>query len=94
VDTQIEFVDCPAHVDDEGTLRCGLPAEDLDRFNLRSTDGWLAAAMIACPAKHRFSAPLDSLDAKRRRVHSSDCPKRTDRPRPRFVSAPGVEPSS
>jgi hypothetical protein len=65
VDTQIEFIECPAHIDDEATLRCGLPAEILDRFNLWSTDGWLAAAVIVCPAKHRFSAPLDSLVAQR-----------------------------
>jgi hypothetical protein len=65
VDTQIEFIQCPAHVDDEATLGCGHPAEILDRFNLWATDGWFAATVIVCPAKHRFSAHLESLVAPR-----------------------------
>jgi len=81
VDSQIEFVECPAYVDDDGTLRCGLPAEVLDRFSLWSTDGWLAAAVIACPVNHRFSAPLDAL-------HVPDCPKRSDQSRPGCTAAP------
>ncbi len=42
VDSQVEFLDCPAYLNDQGTVRCGLPAEVVDRFSLGLTDGWLA----------------------------------------------------
>ena len=33
------FLDCPAHLDQDGTVRCGLPTEVRYRFIMRSTDG-------------------------------------------------------
>jgi hypothetical protein len=33
------FLDCPARLDQEGAVRCGLPAEVWCRFTMRSTDG-------------------------------------------------------
>ena len=37
------FLNCPAYLDHEGTVRCGLPAEVRCRFTMRSTDGpWKA----------------------------------------------------
>jgi hypothetical protein len=57
----MNFVDCPAYLDDERTLRCGLPAEVRCRFTMRSTGGLLEAAMTRCPAGHWFNGPLESL---------------------------------
>jgi len=65
VDSQVEFLDCPAYVNDQGAVRCGLPAEVIDRFSLESTDGWLAAIAIVCPRNHRFNGVIDSLLLKR-----------------------------
>ena len=33
------FLDCPAYLDKDGALRCGLPAEMRYRFTMDSTDG-------------------------------------------------------
>jgi len=33
------FLDCPAYPDQEGTVRCGLPAQVRRRFIMSSTDG-------------------------------------------------------
>ena len=44
------FLDCPACLDQDGALRCGLPAEVRCRFTMRSTDGPVESAMIRCPA--------------------------------------------
>ena len=55
------FLDCPAYLDEQGTVRCGLPAEVRRRFTLRSTDGPLEAVMIRCPAGHWFNGPVSAL---------------------------------
>jgi hypothetical protein len=55
------FLDCPAYLDQDGALRCGLPAEILCRFTMRSTDGPLESARIRCPAGHHFNGPIESL---------------------------------
>jgi hypothetical protein len=55
------FLDCPAYVDRDGTVRCGLPAEVRCRFTMRSSDGPVESAMIRCPAGHWFSGPIESL---------------------------------
>jgi hypothetical protein len=55
------FLDCPAYLDDGGTVRCGLPAEVKCRFTMRSTGGPLESAMIRCPAGHSFNGPIESL---------------------------------
>jgi hypothetical protein len=55
------FLDCPAYLDQDGTRRCGLPAEVRSRFVLRSSDGPLEAAAIKCPAGHWFNGPIESL---------------------------------
>jgi hypothetical protein len=55
------FLDCPAYLDDEQTVRCGLPAEVRCRFTMRSADGLLESAMIRCPAGHWFNGPVESL---------------------------------
>jgi hypothetical protein len=63
------FLDCPAYLDQDGTARCGLPAEVRCRFTLRSTDGPLEAAMISCPAGHYFCGAIESLTWDRTDKH-------------------------
>ena len=58
---QAMFLDCPAYLDKDGALRCGLPAEVRYRFTMRSSDGPLEAAMIRCPSGHCFNGPIQSL---------------------------------
>jgi hypothetical protein len=55
------FLDCPAYVDRDGTVRCGLPAEVRCRFTMRSSDGPVESAMIRCPAGHWFTGAIESL---------------------------------
>jgi len=55
------FLNCPAYLDQEGSVRCGLPAEVRCRFTMRSTDGLLESAMIRCPVGHCFNGPIGSL---------------------------------
>jgi hypothetical protein len=55
------FLDCPAFLGDERTVRCGLPAEVRCWFIMRSADGPLESAMIRCPAGHWFNGPIESL---------------------------------
>lgn len=68
------FLDCPAYLDREGAVRCGLPAEVRYRFIMRSTAGPLESAMIRCPAGHCFSGPIESLTIGAR---VRCCPART-----------------
>lgn len=64
------FLDCPAHLDEEGALRCGLLAEIRCRFTMRSTDGPLESAMIRCPAGCWFNGPIESLTWEREDKHA------------------------
>jgi hypothetical protein len=57
----MNFLDCPAYLDELGTARCGLPAEVRCRFTMDSTDGPLDSVMIRCPAGHWFNGPVDCL---------------------------------
>jgi len=61
MEAKMMFVDCPAWLDQQGALRCGLPAEVRCRYVMRSTGGPLEAAMIRCPAGHWFNGPVESL---------------------------------
>ena len=63
------FLDCPAYLDNERTLRCGLPAEVRCRFTMRSSDGPLESAMIRCPAGHWFNGPVEFLTRAGRQKH-------------------------
>ena len=54
------FLNCPAYLDQDGAVRCGLPAEVRCRFTMRSTDGPLESAMIRCPAGHASPVPSNS----------------------------------
>ena len=55
------FLDCPAYLDRQGAVRCGLPAEVEDRYTMTSTDGPLESARIRCPEGHMFNGPIESL---------------------------------
>jgi hypothetical protein len=55
------FLDCPAYMDQDGAIRCGLPAEVSRRFIMNSTDGPLESVMIRCPAGHWFNGPIEFL---------------------------------
>jgi hypothetical protein len=59
------FLDCPAYLPEDGTARCGLPAEPRCRFTMRSTDGPLESAMITCPAGHWFNGQADETATDR-----------------------------
>lgn len=61
MDATMLFVDCPASMGQDGSVRCGLPAEVRCRFSMRSSGGPLDSAMIRRPAGHWFSGPLNSL---------------------------------
>src|SRR5215469_16703022 len=61
MESQLIFLDCPAYLDKQNLVRCGLPAEVKRRFTMRSTSGPLECAMIRCPAGHFFNAPIESL---------------------------------
>jgi len=55
------FMDCPAYMDKNGAVRCGLPAEVEYRYAIRSSDGPLESAKIRCPRGHWFNGPVESL---------------------------------
>lgn len=61
MEATVMFFDCPACLNQEGAVRCGLPAEVGCRFIMRSTDGLLESVMIRCPAGHYFSGPIEFL---------------------------------
>jgi hypothetical protein len=65
------FLDCPAYLDHDGTLRCGLPAEVRCRFTMHSSDGPLESVMIKCPAGHYFCGAIESLTWRGRGQHDS-----------------------
>jgi hypothetical protein len=55
------FLDFPAYPDQDGAVRCGLPAEVRYRFTMRSADGPMDSVMIRCPVGHHFSGPIKTL---------------------------------
>ena len=61
MDDNAMFLDCPEYVNDERTVRCGLPAEVVYRYAVASTDGPLDSAKILCPRQHWFNGPIESL---------------------------------
>jgi hypothetical protein len=57
----VMFLDCPAYMDDDGAVRCGLPAAVEYWYTCESTDGPLESAKIRCPRGHGFNGPVESL---------------------------------
>jgi hypothetical protein len=48
-------------MDEDGAVRCGLPAEVEYRYAVRSSDGLLESAKVRCPRGHWFNGPEESL---------------------------------
>ncbi len=63
------FLDCPAYLDHDGAVRCGLPAEVERRFTMCSSDGPAESAKIRCPAGHWFTGAIESLTWESRDKH-------------------------
>ncbi len=55
------FLDCPAYLDEDGSERCGLPAEVCNRYTMGSTSGPIESVKICCPSGHRFNGPIEFL---------------------------------
>jgi hypothetical protein len=64
LESQMMFLDCPAYFEEEGSVRCGLPAEVEDRYAQESTGGQLESAKIRCPRGHWFNGPIAFLTWK------------------------------
>ena len=63
------FLDCPAYLDHDGAVRCGLPAEVEHRFTMPSSDGPAESVKIRCPAGHWFNGAIESLIWESRKKH-------------------------
>jgi hypothetical protein len=63
------FLDCPAYLDRDGAVRCGLPAEVERHFTMSSSDGPTESAKIRCPAGHWFNGAIESLTRETRDKH-------------------------
>ena len=61
METSVMFADCPAYLNESGSVRCGLPAGVEGRYTMRSTDGPLESVRIRCPRGHWFNGPVESL---------------------------------
>lgn len=61
MDASTTFLDCPAYLNGDGTVRCGLPAAVEDSYTLGSTDGPVTSVKIQCPAGHWFNGPVSAL---------------------------------
>jgi hypothetical protein len=63
------FLNCPAYLDQDGAVRCGLPAEVRCRFTMCSSDGPVEGATIICPAGHYFCGTIESLTCDSKDKH-------------------------
>jgi hypothetical protein len=61
MESQMMFLDCPAYLDEDGTQRCGLPAEVTAQVTMGSTSGPIESMKICCPCGHRFNGPIEFL---------------------------------
>ncbi len=57
----VTFLDCPAYIDADGSVKCGLPAYVQCRYIVNSTNGPVESAIIRCPAGHLFNGPIEFL---------------------------------
>ena len=60
------FMNCPAYLENDGALRCGLPAEVAGRHTMTSTGGPLKIAKISCPRGHHFNGPSNTSPCQSR----------------------------
>ena len=61
MDTYFTFLDCPAYMDEQGAVRCGLPASVQYRYTAMSAGGPLESAKIRCPRGHWHNGSIESL---------------------------------
>jgi hypothetical protein len=61
MNSQISFLDCPAYMDADGKVRCGLPAEVTSRYVVGSTCGPVESMKIRCLSGHVFNGPIEFL---------------------------------
>ena len=74
MDAATTFLDCPAYLNRDGSVRCGLPAGVQDSYTLGSTDGPVPSVKIHCPAGHWFSGPVAALTLHADTVHADTVP--------------------
>ena len=55
------FLNCPACLDQDGAVRCGLPAEIWGRLIMDSANGPPDIAMTRCPVGRSFGGPLEPV---------------------------------
>ena len=61
MNSQISFLECPAYIDIDGKVRCGLPAEVTGRYVASSTSGPVESIKIRCLSGHIFNGPVEFL---------------------------------
>jgi hypothetical protein len=59
--TEMVLLDCPAILDGDNLVRCGLPAEMEYRHPVMTTAGPLDVVKINCPRGHWFLGPVEIL---------------------------------
>lgn len=59
--SQSDFMNCPAYLDEDSGERCRLPATVEYTYFMQSSDGPLEAARIRCPLGHWFNGPIEYL---------------------------------
>jgi hypothetical protein len=59
--TDVMFLDCPAYMNGQRAVRCGLPAAVEYWYTVESTSGPLESAKIRCPRGHGFNGPVEDL---------------------------------
>jgi hypothetical protein len=64
VRTDTTLLDCPAFLDDDNFVRCGLPAEVEYRHTVTTTDGPLEMVKISCLRRHWFIGLVETLTVK------------------------------
>jgi hypothetical protein len=57
----VMFLDCPAWTDEDGAVRCGLPAAVEYWYVGPTSSGPLECAKIRCPRGHFFNGPVEFL---------------------------------
>jgi hypothetical protein len=57
----VMFLDCPAYIDGQRAVRCGLPAAVEYWYTVQSSSGPLESAKIRCPRGHGFNGPVEDL---------------------------------
>jgi hypothetical protein len=90
MESQAIFLNCPAYLDNDGSARCGLPAEVEVRYIMGSTNGPLESAKIRCPLGHWFNGPIEYLTVPQPPAVTAIPASRLPSPAPREHSTPAA----